>query len=185
MAQKYPQDRFDDIPDDLQRVGAHRAPRPKSRTWIAVGWAALATAVLIGAGIFGLSMVNGSISFHGTPNAAAPSTVSPTPTASSTPIITPTLDPALTVNVLNGTTTEGLGSQVSDLLTRAGWTVGAVANADRSDLTETVVYYSDPANQAAALGAAQSLPGATAREAQDFAGTGADLTVVVGSDYTG
>lgn len=182
MAEKFPRDRFDDIPDGLQRVGAHRAPRPKGRSWIAVGWAALAVVVLVGAGIFGLSMVSGSISFQGTPSS---SNGTPTATPTPTPTIVPTVDPALTVNVLNGTSTEGLGSQVSDVLTRAGWKVGAVANADQQDLTQTIVYYSDAKNQAAALGVAQSLPGATTSLTQDFAETGADLTVVVGSDYTG
>lgn len=182
MAEKYPRDRFDDIPDGLQRVGAHRAPRPKGRGWIAVGWAALAVVVLVGAGIFGLSLVSGSISFHGSPNTTSGT---PTPTPTPTPTIVPTVDPSLSVNVLNGTTTEGLGGKVRDVLTAAGWKVGAIANADQQTLTQTIVYYSDPKNQAAALGAAQSLPGATVQESQAFADTGADLTVVIGSDYTG
>ena len=41
----------------------------------------------------------------------------------------------------------------------------------------------DSAN--AALGVAQSLPGATVQQTQDFADTGADLTVVLGSNYSG
>ncbi|MBO1738882.1 LytR C-terminal domain-containing protein [Leifsonia sp. TF02-11] len=182
MAEKYPRDRFDDIPDGLQRVGAHRAPRPKGRGWIAVAWGALAVVVLVGAGIFGLSLVSGSISFHGTLNGASGT---PTPTSTPTPTIVPTVDPALSVNVLNGTTTEGLGTKVKDVLTKAGWKVGAVANADQQNLTKTIVYYSDPKNEAAALGLAGSLPGATIEASQAFADTGADLTVVVGSDYTG
>lgn len=197
MAEKHPKDRFDDIPEDLQRVGAHRAPRRKGRVWIMVGWAALATAVLIGAGIFGLSLVSGSISFHGTPSTSAASSATPVPTAAPAPASTPaaapapepsvvpTIDPALTVNVLNGTGTEGLGGQVGEKLTAAGWNVGAIANADQSDLAQTIVYYSDSANQAAALGVAESLPGATTQQTQDFSGTGADITVVVGSDYSG
>jgi hypothetical protein len=183
MAEKYPRDRFDDIPDGLQRVGAHRAPRPKGRGWIAVGWAALAVVVLVGAGIFGLSLVSGSISFHGsTPSGSAGT---PTPTPTPTPTIVPTVDPSLSVNVLNGTTTANLATDVGKKLAAAGWKIGAVANADKQDITQTVVYYSDPKNQAAALGAAQSLPGATIELSQAFADTGADLTVVVGSNYTG
>jgi hypothetical protein len=184
MAEKFPRDRFDEIPDDLTRVGAHRAPRPRGRGWMAVGWALLATVLLVGAGIFGLSLVNGSISFHG-PSTSASRTASPTPTATPTPTIVPTVNPALTVNVLNGTTTPGLASKVADKLKAAGWKVGALANADRTDLATTIVYYSDPANQAAALGAAQSLPGATVQQSTAFADTGADLTVVVGANYTG
>ncbi|WP_426624959.1 LytR C-terminal domain-containing protein [Leifsonia sp. McL0607] len=184
MAEKYPRDRFDDIPDGLQRVGAHRAPPPKGRRWIAVGWAALAVVVLVGAGIFGLTLVSGSISFHGTPNSSS-GTPTPTSTPTPTPTIVPTVDSSLSVNVLNGTTTANLATDVGNKLTAASWKIGAVANADKQDLTQTIVYYSDPKNQAAALGVAQSLPGAVIEESQAFADTGADLTVVIGSDYSG
>lgn len=184
MAEKFPRDRFDEIPGDIQRIGAHRAPRPRGRGWITFGWAALATVVLVGAGIFALSLVNGAISFNGiTPSRSTSS--APTPTPTPTPTIVPTVDPSLSVNVLNGTPTAGLGAKVGDVLTAAGWKVGAIANADVTNLTTTVVYYSDPAKEAAALGAAQSLPGATVQNTQDFADTGADLTVVVGSNYAG
>jgi hypothetical protein len=141
--------------------------------------------VLVGAGIFGLSLVNGSISFHGATSSASRTTASATPSATPTPTIVPTVNPALSVNVLNGTATEGLAAQVGDKLTAAGWKVGALANADRTDLAETIVYYSDPANQAAALGVVQSLPGAKIQQSTAFADTGADLTVVVGANYQG
>ena len=78
-----------------------------------------------------------------------------------------------------------MAQTVADKLTAAGWKVGALANADRTDLATTIVYYSDPANQAAALGAAQALPGATIQQSTAFADTGADLTVVIGANYTG
>lgn len=190
MAEKFPRDRFDEIPDDLTRVGAHRAPRPRGRGWVAVGWAALATIVLVGAGIFGLSLVNGSISFHGA-GSTATRTTSGTPSASATktstptPTVVPTVNPSLSVNVLNGTATEGLAGKVGDTLTAAGWKVAALANADRTDLAETIVYYSDPANQGAALGVAQSLPGAKVQQSTAYADTGADITVVVGANYQG
>jgi hypothetical protein len=184
MAEKFPRDRFDEIPDDLKRVGAHRAPRPRGRGWIAVGWAALATIVLVGAGIYGLSLVNGSNAFHG-PSGTSSTSATATATATPTPTIVPTVNPALNVNVLNGTPTEGLAKTVGDKLKAAGWKVGALANADRTDLATTIVYYGDPANQAAALGVVQSLPGATIQQSTAFADTGADLTVVIGADYKG
>ena len=186
MAEKFPRDRFDEIPDDLQRVGAHRAPRRRGRGWIAVGWAALATVLLVGAGIFGLSLVNGSISFHGpsgTGTRTGSATATPTPTP--TPTIVPTVNPALNVNVLNGTAREGLAAAVGEKLKAAGWKVGALANADKTDLATTIVYYGDPANQAAALGVAQSLPGSTIQQSTAFSDTGADITVVIGANYPG
>jgi hypothetical protein len=186
MAEKFPRDRFDEIPDDLKRVGAHRAPRPRGRGWIAVGWAALATVVLVGAGIVGLSLVNGSISFHG-PGASSSRTAStsPTPSPSPTPTVVPTVNPALTVNVLNGTTREGLATSVGDKLTAAGWKVGALANADQTNIAQTIVYYNDPANQGAALGVAQSVPGSTVQQSTAFSDGGADITVVIGANYPG
>lgn len=182
MAEKYPRDRFDEIPDDLKRVGAHRAPRPRGRGWIAVGWAALATIVLVGAGIFGLSVINGNLSFHGSP---ASTSRSQTPTPTPTPTIVPTVNPSLQVNVLNGTSTEGLAQTVGDKLKAAGWKIAALANADRNNLASTIVYYGNPANQAAALGVAQSLPGATIQQSNAFDDTGADITVVIGANYRG
>ena len=179
MAEKFPKDRFDVIPDDIQRVGAHRAPDQKGRGWIGFAWAAVATILLIGIGVFGLYLINGSIAFNGSPAGTPTATATSTPT----PTITPTIDPKLNVTVLNGTTTAGLANQVGDALAAKGWKVVSRANASQSNITTTVVYYSDPKNAGAALGAAQSLPGATTALTQDFAETGADLTVVVGSDY--
>ena len=179
MAEKFPKDRFDAIPDDIQRVGAHRAPHQKGRGWIGFAWAAVATLLLVGVGVFGLYLINGSIAFNGSPAGTPSASITPTPT----PTIVPTVDPKLNVTVLNGTTTAGLANQVGDTLAAKGWKVQSRANASQSDITSTVVYYSDPKNEAAALGAAQSLPGATVMLTQDFAETGADLTVVVGSDY--
>ena len=186
MAEKFPRDRFDEIPDDLQRVGAHRAPRPRGRGWIAVGWAALVTVILVGAGIFGLSLVNGTIDFHGSsPFASRSQSHTPTATPTPTPTIVPTVDPSLNVNVLNGTTTTGLAKTVADKLTAAGWKVGSYANADNSAIAATVVYFGKPADQAAALGVAQSLPGATIQQSTAYDDTGADITVVIGANFTG
>ncbi len=180
MAEKFPKDRFDAIPDDIQRVGAHRAPHQKGRGWIGFAWAAVATILLIGVGVFGLYLINGSIAFNGSPGGGTPTpTITPTPT----PTVVPTVDPSLNVTVLNGTTTAGLANQVGDALVAKGWKVQSRANASQTNITSTVVYYSNPKNEGAALGVAQSLPGATVMLTQDFAETGADLTVVVGSDY--
>lgn len=186
MAEKYPKDRFDSVPDDLHRVGAHRTPRAKGRGWIGFGWAALATVVLVVLGIFWLSLVNGNIAIKddltgtsGSPSASA------TPTPTPTPTIVPTVNPSLNVTVLNGTTTSNLAGTVGTILSNAGWNVGTTANADESNLPQTIVYYSSAANEAAALGVVQSLPGATVQLTQTYADTGADLTVVVGTDFKG
>jgi hypothetical protein len=179
MAEKFPKDRFDEVPDDIKRVGAHRTPRKKGRGWIGFAWAALATVILVGIGVVGLFAANGSINFT---DPLAGSSVTPAPTVTPTPTIVPTVNPALTVNVLNGTTEAGLATKVGTKLTAAGWKVGPVANASLTNLTATVIYYSDPKNEAAALGVQKSLPGSSIALTQVYADTGADITVVVGSD---
>lgn len=180
MATSYPKDRFDDVPRDLERVGAHRAPRKRGSRWVVLGWAALATVVLVAAGAVGIMLLNNGLDF--TPNAStaptAPATASAAPTAE------PTIDPSLSVTVLNGTGTAGLAGSVSDVLRGQGWNVGAASNANSSDIQDTVVYYADPSLEGAARGVAGALPGATVQLSQDFAGSGAQLTVVIGANYT-
>jgi hypothetical protein len=181
MAETFPKDRFDAIPDDLERVGAHRAPRKKGRGWMWFAWSALATVILIAAGVLGLYLINGNINFKNPfpSSTTATPTVTPTPT----PTITPTVNPALKVTVLNGTTIDGAASSVATTLQNAGWQNVATANANDTTITKTVVYYSDEANKAAALGVAQSLPGSTIAQTQVYVDSGADITVVIGSDY--
>jgi len=55
----YPKDRFDQLPEDLQRIGAHRGPAKKGRGWIGFAWALLATGVLIFGGLFAIGKVLG------------------------------------------------------------------------------------------------------------------------------
>lgn len=194
---KPPTDRFDTIPEDLHRTGAHRGPRRKGRGWIAFAWAALATGVIVAGGVVGLAIINDNIQFTSILGGTTASTPTPTPTP--TPTITPIVDPALTVTILNGTETAGLAASVGEAMREAGWAgVGSTANASATDFKTTTVYYVDPANEAAALGLADSLfAKATAdaaangvalsitsvRVEQSDQFQGAQLTVVLGADF--
>lgn len=176
MATSHPEDRFDDIPKDLERVGAHRSPRKRGRGWIAFGWAALATVVLVAIGAIAIMALNNGL------DAAPGESVAPqTPAATAT--AEPTQDPSVSITVLNGTATSGLAGQVADTLRTAGWTVGAASNADKQDYTDTVVYYADPSLEGAARGLAAAVEGADVRYSQDFADSGAQLVLVIGTDY--
>jgi hypothetical protein len=174
MAQKFPRDRFDSIPHGIERVGAHRAPTRRGAGWVAFGWAALATVVLVAAGIGGVVLLNDRLNF-GDPVV----TPSPTPVAT----VPPTVAPDVPVTVLNGTTTAGLAARAGEALTAAGIPVGTTANASASDLTETVVYFATADLEGAARGVAQALPEADVRLSEQFAQIGTPLVLVVGSDY--
>ena len=52
----FPKDRFDAVPQDTHRIGAHRGPKRKGRGWIAFAWAVVATVLLTTAGLFGLAL---------------------------------------------------------------------------------------------------------------------------------
>ena len=56
-------DQFDNLPEDVDRIGAHRGPKVKGRGWITFAWAILATAVLVVGGLYVLSIFNNSIKF--------------------------------------------------------------------------------------------------------------------------
>jgi hypothetical protein len=184
----YDTDRFDDVPDSLGRVGAHRAPRKRGRGWIAVAWGLLASGVLVIAGLFGLSLVSDSVTFE-IPGFAEPEpTPEPEPEPTQAPTAEPVVDPTtvelpagFTITVLNATPTSGLAQQVGTELSEAGWPVGTTTSAAQDDFLETVVYYSDPTNEGLARGIAQLLQVAEIELSDAF--PGAAVTVVLGADY--
>ena len=190
----FPPDRFDGVHDDIERVGAHRTGTPQHRGLVAFAWAALATGVLVGAGVLFLDINNNSFQFHdpSTASAAAGATTgaATTPAVTATPTTTPVTDPttldfAVTkIAVLNGTTTSGLAAKATLALTDYGWKVATEGNATGSPATSTVYYSAAaPANHAIALGVAQRLGITTVAESASF--PNASVTVVLGTDYAG
>jgi hypothetical protein len=194
MTTRHPRDRFDDVADG-PRVGAHRGAQRRGRGWIAFAWAALATGVLVGLGVLVLALLNGSYSFTGsTPSASSSASASassgssasasPSSPASQAPAAgTPADQGSTTLVVLNGTTTTGLAAKGSAALTSAGWKVTSTGDAGTTGTTATIVYYQQASQAAVARGIAKSL-GVTAVQ-QSAAFPNADISVVLGADYTG
>lgn len=150
----FPRDRFDDLPDPTGRVGAHRAENPRLRGWIVFLWAAIATLVLIIAGVFGTLVASGRISLG--PDDAA----TPVPTAeATTPVV---VDTSYSVVVLNGTADNGLAGDLRDRIVAAGWPGGSVetGDSDRTDFPQTTVFYLRDTDEPAAQGLAQTIGGA-------------------------
>ncbi len=182
MARKFEKDRFDTNVPALNRVGAHRAPVKRSRRWLGFWWALGATIVLILVGVIGIFAINDRLDFSGIPG--IPTTTAPTAEpATEIPTAVPTVDAALTVNVLNGSNANGVAASVGDTLTAAGWVVSSTGNASTDTETETIIYYADEGQEGAARGIAQSLPNSKIVVSTNFVESGADITVVVGNDY--
>jgi hypothetical protein len=182
----FPRDRFDDIPSDVDRVGAHRAPRKPGRGWSAFAWSVVATALLVVAGLFGLSLVNPDFELPFVPGETATPTPTETVVETAAPITDPTtVDPArltvLSIAVLNGTPTTGLASIAGDQIAAAGWPDPSRASASATDEADTFVYYSDPADEGIARGIMQLIGAADVRLSDAF--PAASITVVLGADY--
>jgi hypothetical protein len=184
-----PRDRFDDLPADLTRVGAHRAPAKRGRGWVRFAWAALVTGVLVVGGLYGLSRVNPDISFDipvlGGGGGADPG-ASDTPEPEVTPVTDPTtVDPALnlTISVLNGSPTDRQQEAAANQIGLAGWPTPAAAVAGTRDTEATAIYYNGAQFEGIALGLAELLgTDATKIVNSDFY-PGASVTIVLGADY--
>ncbi|MFS0868027.1 LytR C-terminal domain-containing protein [Microbacterium sp. 179-B 1A2 NHS] len=150
-ADALPQDRFDDLPAEPRRVGAHRAENPRLRFGGVLLWSAIATVVIILVGVFGTMLATGRLSFAPAP--AASQSAGP---------VAPEVDTSYPVLVLNATAQEGLGGEIRDLIVDAGWSGGDVQddNANTDDFPTTTVYYQSAADEAAARGLADVIGGA-------------------------
>ena len=182
----YPKDRFDNLPDDLVRVGAHRGPKKRGGGWIGFAWAALATLVLIVGGLFFLNRFIGLDLGLPFLEPAPVATPTPTPIPTAEPVTDPTtIDPArgIKIDVFNGSPTAGTQNTIADQLRALGWTVGSALPASAKDVETTNVYYTDPANEDVARGVAIAIGTGEIRLVvpEDF--PGAPITVVLGADF--
>jgi hypothetical protein len=181
----FPKDRFDDLPRDAARVGAHRAPKRRGRGWIAFAWAALATGVLVVGGLVVMERVFGIDNGITLWAPAATPTPTPTPTPTAEPITDPTLiDPALQlrVSILNASGTAGAQNTVGDQLAGGGWPVGSRVNAAEVE-ERTMVYYSDPSLEGLARGLVVVLGIGDIQLVDPATFPSQPLVVAVGSDY--
>ena len=169
-------DRFDEVPVDAARSGAHRAARAGVRGWMIFAWAALITFVIVAGGSTYILWSSGHLQRILTP------TSSPTPTV--VPTAEPTISADMAVNILNGTPIAGLGSTVSDFLASQGVKVGVKADASETDVTKTMVFYSKKEDEGAARGVCQALQNTCQiKFTQAYANSSAPLTLVIGADY--
>jgi len=175
-----PTDRFDELPELNGRVGAHRAENPRMRVGIVLLWSAVATIVLVGLGIFGTLLATGQIT------TSAP----PGQTQTPAPEVEGVVDTTHPVLVLNATTQDGLAGTVREEIVAAGWADRDVTagEAGSQDFSHTTVFFSDPADEAAAKGLADEVLGGARIELSDaYASVDADdvrqLVVVIGADW--
>lgn len=177
-SQSYPADRFDDIPRS-SRVGAHRVTAQPKTVWLYVFSTLAGAALLTAAGVIGVNYANS--------RGSLPPLPSQTQQDSSDPQVAAELDPEATVVLLDGTSTDGdLALRLAPIITSENLGVIVAATpAASADVTISAVFYADSADEAAALGLAQELGGISTYTSTDYSEYGAQLVVLLGSDYAG
>lgn len=176
--QDYPADRFD-VLEPSGRVGAHRVnPRPRY-VWQVLIACVLGVAVLTTAGVLWLTIGTGSSSsvVEKARNNAAESTQT----------VTGKLEPEATVAILEGTANDGQLAAAVDTAIRTEklGTVTAAMPANTNDIKISAVFYTDPADEAAAIGLGKELGGIAAYRNEAYAEYESQLVVLLGADYKG
>lgn len=171
------EDRFE-RPRRVGRVGAHRLVARPRRFWLYLVSALVGVAVLTGVGIVLIQNIGTDVS----------SFLENKPEEAATVVeqVKPVIDPEATIAVLNGTPTEGLDASVAQIITDNGWgLIGFSQVAATDDVKISAVFYSDPADESAALGLANELGGVSIYQSDNYAEYGVRLIVLLGSDYAG
>jgi hypothetical protein len=176
MSEKFPIDRFDDVPPEMQRVGAHRSSGRSSSPWLIFAWAALVTGLIVGGSSAYILGSSGKLQAFLFPVS--------TPTPTPVPTASPTIAPELSVNVFNATPIVGLATTVGDQLAAAGVPVGVKSNASVTDTKKTIVFYSTKGAEGAARGVCVALNNTCQiKLTSAYASSQAPLTLVIGADY--
>lgn len=178
----YPKDRFDDLPVDLDRRGAHRAPRTRASKIASWLWGLGAICVLVALGFIGMNIVDGIVNGPGQAS-STPTATATEQAAEETPTPTPSHDANLVVTVNNGTGGSGVATAATTKLTAKGWNA-QVGDGDSTGHTTTVIAYGDPADEGAAMQIALDLGGGEPTLAPGQAPKGT-IVVTVGEDVAG
>ncbi|MDN8549147.1 LytR C-terminal domain-containing protein [Microbacterium sp. NM3R9] len=183
----YPKDRFDELPADTARVGAHRAENPRLRAGLLLFWSAVAVLVLIAVGILGTLLISGRLSLFPSGADSAPAAEAPVEAA-------PVVDTSYPVLILNATAERGLANSIAETVIAAGWSTESVnaGEAGSQDFATTTIYYPSAEDEGAARGLAEVIGGASLELSDAYPGPvdadgnpGTQLTVVVGLDRAG
>jgi hypothetical protein len=169
MAQKFPLDEFDSAVDHGGRHRVRRTSRLRALEFFRILIAALVVAVLA---YFGLKLIDTSNLF----------------TATSTPVASVSVaDVAkgLEITILDATATKGTADKVATSLVDAGFNVISAGElggevSSKSAVPNTIIYYFDVADKAAAGVIAKALGAYPVKQSTAYAGA---ITVVIGTDF--
>lgn len=176
----YPHDRFDDARSRGRgRTGAHRLAPQSRHAWQFLVGGLIGAALLTGIGVVSVNFANSSGTLP-----ILPTEQPSEPTKAKT---TPELDPEASIVIVDGVSATGdVALRLDPIIAQEQWGVVISAGpAASTDVEISAVFYSDPADEPAALGLAQKLGGLSAYQSDEYADFGARLIVLLGADYAG
>jgi LytR cell envelope-related transcriptional attenuator len=168
MSKKFPIDEFDSV---TAQGGRHRVRRTGKTRAVEFFRVAIVALVVAGVGFFGLKLIDSANLF-----AAAPA---PVETVSAQDIAQ-----GLEIGVIDATNVAGTADKVAKSLVDSGYNVTSAtelsAGTSHSTVKNTIIYYFDTANKAAAKVIAAALGAYPVQQSTAYAGA---ITVVIGADY--
>ncbi|MFM6939427.1 MAG: LytR C-terminal domain-containing protein [Rhodoluna sp.] len=169
MSQKFPLDEFDSAVSHGGRHRVRRTRRIRVLEFLRILVVGLVVAVV---GYFGLKFVDATNLF------TAPS--APVETISATDIAK-----GLEITILDATGTAGVADKVATALVGSGFNVTSAGDlggdsSSNSKVDQTIVYYFDSGNKAAATVIAKALGAYPVKQSTAYAGA---VTIVIGADY--
>jgi hypothetical protein len=182
---KYAQDRFDDRDSSSVQRGAHRTTVRRRPWWVKVVTVVASTSAVIVVALAGITVIDARLNFE-IPDFT---TIGQTPTPTPTPTIE-LFDPtkltekqfkAITITILNGTTSPTLPTDVASLLTTQNWPQPILADSSDNTVEESVIVYRYPADEFMATSIAAAL--GIENIQQSGAYRGARVYVLLGSDF--
>ncbi|MEN9740152.1 MAG: hypothetical protein RLZ72_418 [Actinomycetota bacterium] len=182
---QYPQDRFDGIDTKSVGRGAHRAPVTRKPWWVKLVTVFASTGVIIVAALAGITVIDARLNFE-IPDFT---TIGQTPTPTPTPTVV-LLDPttltekqfkAITITILNGTTSPTLPTDVASMLTTQNWPQPTFADSSDNTVKQTIVVYRYPADELMAQSIAAALGIETIQQSDAY--RGARVYILLGSDF--
>lgn len=173
----FAEDRFDNVPKNSKRIGAHRVIAKPTYFWQWFLVMIIAIVVLTAVGIFTLTRIGADrVPFA---SQVEGQTEGPAPVESE-------VNPDATVAVLNGVETAGLGESVGNQISENKWgNTSFVGNAAEPSVEISAVFYTEESDRSAAQGLAEQLGGVSTYLNESYSDLGTDLVVVLGADYAG
>ncbi len=193
----YLPDRFDEVDRDITYVGMHRQKRVTWFMFLPIVISVAVTALLVTASALFIERSGEDLTIDQSNIARIPGDVvddeliedaaptEPIPPPEVAPITEPTQADVedLTIVVLNGTEIQGMAARAVNRLVIRGWPEASATNADSSDVSRSVVAYSEEADRGIALGIALELDLDKDAVVETSAYVDARITVVLGADY--